>query len=287
MIGRHANFPQAPRDRTVALTGRLAFPSVDPLAPLTVRSKALERALRQAPPSSAASLARLGDALAKPAWSAADYPGLHDELAPYLDERGPDDMPGENAKDRTEFAVYSRMIDRMPAGHALDPGSFVNLIVETHRRLGTGISRLRDRAVGIRPDAAGNRVVFPHQDQCPALLDDLHYFLSRRMADCPGLCATVVYAALIHAHPFNDGNGRTARTLYNLVLSAGTGARHFVPIHLIAAHHRGSFLIKLRRALYQGDWNGLQGFFCDAGRLSQKLQYVGEQSHNTGAMKLI
>ena len=274
MAGLQPNFPQAPRGRIVSLTGRLQLPPIAPFTPLAMRGKALELKLRHAPVSSPASVARFNRALADAGWSAGPgYPDLHDELEPYLDDRAPDDKAEEIAKVRTEFAVYSRIVDRMPAPDAMDLGAFVALLLDTHRRLGTGINGLRTRGVAVRPDAAGNRVIFPDHRQCPALLADLHAFLCDHSARHPALCATATYAALIHAHPFNDGNGRTARTLYNLVLSAATGARHFVPIHLIAAHHRGSFLIKLRRALYQGDWNGLQGFFCDAGELSRQLQH--------------
>jgi hypothetical protein len=272
-MGVHPNFPQAARGRTIALTGALGYPAIEPFAPLTVRSKALELILRQAPPSTAASLARLSAALADPGWHAGpDFPGLCDELDPYLGDKSSENKADEVAKARTEFAVYSRMIARMPAPGSLGAGGFVDLLCDTHRRLGTGISTLRDRAVRIRPDAAGNQVLFPHFSQCPGLLAHLHGFLDRHLAHYPALCATVTYAALIHAHPFNDGNGRTARTMYNLVLFAGTGTRHFVPVHLIAADHPGSLLIKLRRALYDGDWSGLQAFFADAGRLSIRLQ---------------
>jgi Fic/DOC family len=276
-MGRHYKFPQAPRERVVALTGRLPFPAVAPLTALAVRSKALELHLRPAPATIAASLARLSDSLADPAWTAgAGFTGLADELEPYLDDKAPDDKSEEIAKVRAEFAVYARLADRIGRIEAIGRDGFVGLLRDTHRRLGTGISTLRQRPVGITPDAAGNRVLFPHHSQCPALLGDLSDFLGRHIADYPALCATVTYGALIHCHPFNDGNGRTARTLYNLVLAAGTGSRHFVPVHLIAAHHRAAFLIKLRRAVYGGDWIGLQAFFTDAGRLSIALQLPDE-----------
>ena len=273
-MGQHYKFPQAPKNLVVRLAGRLPFPAAAPLTPLTLRSKALELNLPAAPPTTAASLARISGTLAAPAWRAGDsYPGLRDELEAYLDDKAPDDMGEEIAKVRAEYAVYSRLAGRIGGIETMDRDGFVGLLRDTHRRLGTGISSLRERPVGITPDAAGNRVVFPHHSQCPGLLGDLHDFLVRHLALYPALCATVTYAALIHCHAFNDGNGRTARTLYNLVLSAGTGTRHFVPIHLIAAHHRAGFLIKLRRAIYGGDWIGLQAFFTDTGRLSIRLQH--------------
>lgn len=278
----HTNFPQAPRNRTVALSGPLRFPSITPLAALTVRSKALEFGLRDMPPSSPASLAQLCEALSAPTWQDdGAYPGLRDELEAYLDEPSRPDRSTEAAKIRAEFAVYARVMERLPEVAAIDCDTFTALVVEIHRRLGAGRNSLRTGPVRIRSDAGGNTVLFPDHRLCPTLLGNLHGFLVQNLDAAPALCATASYAAIIHAHPFNDGNGRTARTLYNLILAAGTGTRHFVPIQLIAALHRGSLLIKLRRALYGGDWEGLQAFFADAVRLSIRHQTRPRRAHKT------
>jgi hypothetical protein len=273
MTGRRLALPQVPRRRVVALTGPLALPPVEPLAPLTVAARLLDVRLAGAPASTSASLERLCAIVCDPGWAAEPgHAGLSDELEPYLDEPAPERRSDEIPKLRVEFAAYSRLAGRHSAFGEMDGAAFVRLLLDVHRRLGTGQNALRDRPVGLRPDSAGNKVVFPDQRLCPALLAALHEFLRRHAAAHPALSATVAYTAVLHAHPFNDGNGRTARTLYNLVLAAGAGTRHFVPIRLIAATHRAAFLIKLRRALYGGDWSGLQAFFNDAFRLSVGLQ---------------
>lgn len=280
MTAQHLNFPQAPRNRTVAYSGLLAFPGVEPLTQLAIHSKALEFQLRTAAPTSRASLSRLCSALSAPGWNDGTYPGLCDELEPYLQGAGPEDEGGEAAKAQAEFAVYSRAVGRHTSFAAMDEGAFIGVLLNLHRRLGTGINALRNGPVGLRPDKAGNRVLFPHHRLCRPLLHSLHRFLARHLADHPGLCATVAFAAIVHAHPFNDGNGRTARTLYNLILAEAAATRHFVPTHVFAVRRPG-FGIKLKRALHGGDWLSLQTFFTDAARLSQKLQAEEAQDRKT------
>jgi hypothetical protein len=268
----------------VALTGLLAFPPVEPLAPLTIQSKLLEVQLRRAPASTTASIDRICAVVSDPRWTAGEScPGLRDELEPYFLDRGPVDGSGAIGKVRVEFAAYCRLAGGFPAFSDMENAEFIRLLRDLHRRLGTGHNALRNGPVGIRPDAAGNTVIFPDHRRCAALLAALHEFLRRHAATHPALCATIAYAAIVHAHPFNDGNGRTARTLYNLVVANGPAKRHFVPIELIAAAHRGSFLIKLKRALYGGDWIGLQAFFTDAFHLSSRLQMTPKADKHTSA----
>lgn len=270
---RYHHFPQAPRNRTVALSGPLRLPAVEPVSELAVRSKVLEHHLRTAEPSSSASLAQLGMRVASGAVpSQGGYPGLADELAPYIKEKAPDDKDTAVSKAQAEYDVYCRQRERWVSIDRLDGAAFSRRVLEIHREFGEGGDDFRAGPVIIRPDSLGNKVVFPHHRECPALIQQLHRFLQEHAARYPALCATVAYAALIYAHPFTDGNGRTARTLWNLILAAGTQNRHFVPIYLIGLLDSGSFLIKLRRAIYGGDWLGLQAFFTDAGRISIALQ---------------
>ena len=276
MTAQLLNFPQLPRNRTVAYSGLLEFPRVEPLSQLAVQSKALEFQLSQAPPSSTASLDRLCAALAcagpDAGWDASDaYPGLRDELEPYVQADEFWDGGSEAAKARAEFAVYARLAGRHEPFEVMDQGAFIDLLLHVHRRLGAGLNALRDRPVGLRPDGGGNRVLFPHHRLCPTLLASLHGFLHSHVADHPGLSAAVAFAGIVHAHPFNDGNGRTARTIFNLIIADRIRTRHFIPIRVIVGRRPG-FALKLKRALHGGDWSSLQTYFGDAARLSRRLQ---------------
>ena len=83
-----------------------------------------------------------------------------------------------------------------------------------------------------RPDLAGRyadlsryvrtetgRHLFPSPAEIPSLMGDLAAWLS----DAPATAETAFTAhrRLVDIHPFNDGNGRTARLLMNLILIRG------------------------------------------------------------------
>jgi Fic family protein len=83
-----------------------------------------------------------------------------------------------------------------------------------------------------RPDIAGRyadlnryvrtetgRHVFPSPARIPPLMGDFAAWL-RQAPDTPGTAFTA-HRRLVDIHPFNDGNGRTARLLMSLVLIRG------------------------------------------------------------------
>jgi len=256
----------------IRVSGPLPVPRIAPASALALRGKAHEIICARAYPSTAGSVGAFVRHISEAApESLAGYPGLGDALAPYMEIPPPAARAGSIAKARKEFAAYSRMADRAPPLATSSESEFVAILLELHRRLGAGANAFRTHAVSTAPDGAGNRVVFPHFRHCPALIRDLHGFLAANLAHHPSLCAVVAYVGVNHAHPFSDGNGRTARTLYNLIMTA-SGSRHFLPIHCVGRPTRGSLILKTRRAMYDGDWEPLLAFFTDATRLSDRLQ---------------
>jgi Fic family protein len=63
------------------------------------------------------------------------------------------------------------------------------------------------------------RHAFPSPAEIPALMGDFAAWL-RHAADTPATAFTA-HRRLVDIHPFNDGNGRTARLLMNLILIRG------------------------------------------------------------------
>jgi cell filamentation protein, protein adenylyltransferase len=74
--------------------------------------------------------------------------------------------------------------------------------------------RYADLARYVRTETA--RHVFPSPAEIPALMGDLAAWL--RLAPHTPDPAFMAHLRLVEIHPFNDGNGRTARLLMNLVL---------------------------------------------------------------------
>ena len=104
-----------------------------------------------------------------------------------------------------------------------------------------------------RPDIAGRyadlaryvrtetgRHVFPSPAEIPALMGDFAGWL-RGAPDTPAT-AFEAHRRLVDIHPFNDGNGRTARLLMNLILIRGG----FPPI-AVRPEDRANYVVALQQ----------------------------------------
>lgn len=196
------------------------------------------------------------------------YLFLSDDLIDFIPGRI--DVPDLGTMEKTlnEFDVYRRLIKRDLLGSNY-PG-FANLAMEINASFDVGPGEIRTRSVQIAPDANLVSTLFPPPRECTALLQEVERFLLRNLASHPSVCAMAAYVALIHAHPFVDGNGRTARTMYNLIMfTSGCGA--FLPIMALNQITAGALIIKLRRAYLGGEWQPLQAFFLDGLRCINDL----------------
>lgn len=270
-MGRHEHFPQALRNRTIVLGPMLPCLSA-PGPDVLVRCKILEQVLGGASPSSIGSITRVGEALSRQERALdRDFPALRDELEAYLPEVPPRTAE-DDAKGLSEFAVYSRMLPKLGSLGEAGKDGFLEIVLEIHRRLGAGGTQFRDGPVWTRRDSTGNALLYPEARECPHLLERLHAFIVENRSANPILCAVAGYVALIQIHPFTDGNGRTARTLFNLLISSELGFRHFVPLQTLIAPWRGGYIIKLRRAMYRGDLLPIIDYFTALTRISLTFQ---------------
>ncbi|HEX8534086.1 MAG TPA: Fic family protein [Allosphingosinicella sp.] len=115
--------------------------------------------------------------------------------------------------------------------------------------------RWRTKDIALAPDARGVRIIFPNPHLVPKLLAEARTFGGRHIENAPFATACVLYVLLLNCHPFLDGNGRTARVLFN-VLALGSRIRDgfFFPIREIAKATFGEVEICLRRAEIFGDF---------------------------------
>ena len=97
---------------------------------------------------------------------------------------------------------------------------------------------------------------FPSPAELPALMADFAAWLRER-ADTPEF-AFIAHRRLVNIHPFNDGNGRTARLLMNLILIRGGYPPVAVRpedrpayIHALQQHQLGKGQDEFDRLLYQ------------------------------------
>ena len=120
------------------------------------------------------------------------------------------------AVDHYEAMHYIRELGRQPA--PLTESDIRNLHSLVVRRSQPEIAgHYADLPRYVRTEIG--RHVFPHPAEIPSLMGDFAGWL-RSGPDTPAT-AFAAHRRLVDIHPFNDGNGRTARLLMNLVLIRG------------------------------------------------------------------
>jgi Fic family protein len=120
------------------------------------------------------------------------------------------------ALDHYDAMLYIREFARQPV--PLTESDIRNLQRLVVQRSQPGIAgRYADLARYVRTETG--RHVFPSPAEIPALMGDLAGWL-RSAPDTPET-AFKAHRRLVDIHPFNDGNGRTARLLMNLILVRG------------------------------------------------------------------
>lgn len=135
----------------------------------------------------------------------------------------------------------------------------------------------RDHEVSLLPDKAGNIVRFvPHFVARQQMID-----LANHLQDWPapsairGACAM---AAILNAHPFPDGNGRTSRVMFNS-FCLGPGFPGYLPFFEVAAASLGGFEIRLRILEVRGDWEPLLTYVCDVVEFYLETIRSGHEQH--------
>ena len=170
---------------------------------------------------------------------------------------------GEEPRDVTAAEVLNN-IDAMVWGvGAVSIGGPVTLdiLLELHRRLLSG-TRLeehggRTRAVqnwigGSDYNPCSAEFVPPPPEAVAGLLDDLFVFCNDDSLP-PLAQAAVAHAQFETIHPFVDGNGRTGRALFHLVLRRrGLGLRVLPPVSLILATWSRNYISGLTGTRYVG-----------------------------------
>jgi Fic family protein len=142
------------------------------------------------------------------------------------------------AVDHFEALTYVRMLakQRVPLTE-LDVRNLHRLVML--RSAPELAGRYADRGRYILTDTGRRR--FPSPAEVPALMSDFSRWLATA-ADTPDT-AFAAHRRLVDIHPFNDGNGRTARLLMNLVLIRGD----YPPI-AVRPQDRAAYLDALDRA---------------------------------------
>jgi Fic family protein len=137
-------------------------------------------------------------------------------------------------------------------------------VCELHRRI---VARSQPATAGVYSPhprrIAGSPVIFPNPLKIPQLMKEFGAWLSSAASTPEG--AFEGHFRLTAIHPFNDGNGRTARLLMNLMLIRGG----YPPI-AVGPEERKTYLDALERGSLADDLQPFQSFMHE--RLDATLE---------------
>ena len=147
------------------------------------------------------------------------------EVDRLLDGVGAKTLPRKDALEVLGTRSALELVDELAIG--TDVGLDQAVIREIHRRVLDGQSDLLTpgeyrRGENRVIDGAGEIVfVTPPSGDVPALMRSLVDWISDRVGAPAPILAAVGHLEFVAIHPFNDGNGRTARAISRLLLARG------------------------------------------------------------------
>lgn len=166
-------------------------------------------------------------------------------------------VPSDHKEVSDMFAVrgvaegYGYAMSELSTGRVIDAG----FIKDIHERTALDCQpRLRGTYRQSAAMIAGSPVSVSHPSQIPAQMDDLIFaYENSPLPDVARAC--IFHAMFENIHPFADGNGRTGRTVMNLMLTQAG----YPPVALKNANRR-AYLSTLMAAQIEGDFNPLITF---------------------------
>jgi hypothetical protein len=134
-----------------------------------------------------------------------------------------------------------------------------------------GAKSLRSQGVRTSADSRGQVVRFPPSDILEMRLAYIVAMLWRARGESPAFSAIVALVSLTHCHPFADGNGRSARVLFNALLQRRLARpRFYLPLYELAQLSAGGYLVRVRQAELRREWTPLFAFILAAVELWTK-----------------
>lgn len=124
-----------------------------------------------------------------------------------------------------------------------------------------GIERVA--GVGLANSHGNLEIIFISSDELRFLKPQLRALSKSHGSEF--LRAILTFFTIVHYHPYADGNGRIARTMFNLILRrAGLCDSQYLPLFDIMHSSKGEYELALRHAELFGSWKPLVKFMASA-----------------------
>jgi len=158
---------------------------------------------------------------------------------------------------RRELSVLRSLAGSSPFSGGL---SVVEGLTQVAGRF-TGRYTVRTGSIVTNQDPLGRRVCFPPAAVIPEQMAKLATLMATAQSVPNSFRAIVALVLITNCHPFPDGNGRTARLVFNALASPGADhAEFYLPLKELARYSRGGFIIRKRMAEIHGEWKPLADF---------------------------
>ena len=124
---------------------------------------------------------------------------------------------------------------------------------------------LRTGIIGTEPDLNGSSIEFPSLVDTAHQIDWLRCRIREERDKVPLLLSAICSLPIItNSHLFTDGNGRLSRAVFNHILRRiGMPSDVYLPVYELMHASKGGFLIRLRQAEIQNDWEPFVLFMTD------------------------
>jgi hypothetical protein len=183
---------------------------------------------------------------------------------------------------RQMFTKAERTVPRF-AATVFDQAELVQCARLASRRSGA----FRKADIFTQPDRDGARIKFVARNKVRSRVDEILGTINESGCDQqPSLRAIWVMLAFLNCHPYVDGNGRTSKYLFNLVLAkSGISSEYLLPLSTITLGSQVFFAICARRAELQDSFDMILKFLATAIALTklcfEKKPYVFQARQQT------
>ncbi|BEL70291.1 MULTISPECIES: Fic family protein [Serratia] len=182
---------------------------------------------------------------------------LQHRLSAYVDL---DIFPSENSTSQNEAIFYHQFYPTL-SDIVNNNLSFIQFI----EKIGSEITRrsfpFRKANIRTVPDKDGSYTEFIDISLLSESLSNLREYAKGNSDDNKLFHAIIFAVMFMHIHPLQDGNGRAARILFNLMLQIKPLS--YLPLTELCHFARSGYVLSLREAFLFSEWDNIIKFYCN------------------------